>query len=393
MTAAKSVDEILDRLDVFADDQRENFVEALSVARKKCPIMHTESDGGYYLITKYADVRTACEHPEIFSSRNPAVKGELPLRLIPLDTDPPDHKNFRNLLNPYFSRSFLMKYEGDMRQIARDAIAKFIDAGEFDFVADYAIPFSAGSLARIVLVTDNQDLVDRGVKAVKRTAVESTPETFGGVAEVAMEAMAEVEAHPEGREDVLAAIVSAEIDGQPLTPMERLGIITTLFLGGLDTTRGMLVNIGYHLATRSDIQARLEQPDWWRGELDEFLRLEPTVSFMARTVMQDTVLGDTELKTGDRVVLHFYSANRDEDRFDNPDDLDLDRDGQPHAAFGLGIHRCLGLNFARIQLAIAFEELLKVATNFRLKPGADIPRQMGVPLNSPEILTVQFDRK
>jgi cytochrome P450 len=387
------VEDILERIDVFDNDQRANFVDALAAARQKCPVLHTEADGGYYLITKYADVRTACEHPEIFSSSAPAVKGALPIRLLPLDADPPEHRDFRHLLNPYFSRSFLLRYEDDMRAIARDAIAKFLDRGEFEFVQDYAIPFSAGSLAKIVLVTDDQDLVDRGVKAVKRTAVESTPESFQGVAVIAMEAMAEVEAHPEGREDVLAAIVTGSINGVPLTSEQRLGIITTLFLGGLDTTRGMLVNIAYHLATRPDVETRLTHPDWWRGELDEFLRFEPTVAFMARTVMQDTELGGTALNKGDRVVLNFYSANRDEDRFDHPDELDLDREGNPHAAFGLGIHRCLGLNFARIQLAIAFEELLKAGKNFRLKPGAEIPRQMGVPLNSPEVLHLQFDRR
>ncbi|WP_375476537.1 cytochrome P450 [uncultured Jatrophihabitans sp.] len=391
--AAKTVDEILEHLDVFDPDQRENFVDALAEARTRCPVLHTESDGGYYLVTKYADVRTVCEHPETYSSANPAVKGALPVRLIPLDADPPEHRGFRQLLNPYFSRSFLMRYEADMRKIAQDAIAKFIDRGEFEAVSEFAIPFSAGSLARIVLVTDDQDLVDRGVAAVKRTAVESTPETFGAVAMIAMEAMAEAEANAAGREDVLAAIVTAEIDGAPLTPEQRLGIITTLFLGGLDTTRGMLVNIAYHLAARPDIEARLVQPDWWRGELDEFLRYEPTVSFMARTVTQDTVLGGVELKAGDRVVPHFFSANRDEERFEHAHELDLDRTGNPHAAFGLGVHRCLGLNFARIQLAIAFEELLRVATNFRVKPGTDIPRQMGVPLNSPESLHLQFDRR
>jgi cytochrome P450 len=389
----KSVEEILERIDLFDEDQRANVVEAMAVARQKCPMLHTEADGGYYVVTKYADLRTVCEHPETFSSADPALKGSLPIRLLPLDADPPEHRDFRQLLNPYFSRSFLLRYEETMRELARSAIAKFIDRGELEFVHDYAIPFSAGSLAQIVLVTDNQDLVDRGVAAVKRTAVESTPETFQAVAMIAMEAMAEVENATDDREDVLAAIVKAEINGVPLTMEQRLGIITTLFLGGLDTTRGMLVNIANHLGTTPEVQRRLENPDWWRGDLDEFLRLEPTVSFMARTVTHDTELGGTELKAGDRLAISFYSANRDEDRFENPDVLDFDRVGNPHAAFGLGIHRCLGLNFARIQLAIAFEELLKVATNFRLKPGVEITRQMGVPLNSPSELWLLFDRR
>ena len=389
----KTIQDILDRYDPFDPLQRENMVPALAVARAQCPVLHSEAWGGFYAVTKYADVRTVLQHPEIFSSAEPALTGALPVRLIPLDADLPEHRDYRKLLNPFFSKTFLLRYEDDMREIARAAIATFLDRGECEFIEDFAIPFSAGSLARIVLVTDDQDLIERGVRAVERTATESSPEIFQDVAAIAMEAMAEAAAHAEGREDVLAAIATAEIDGTLLTIEERLGIITTLFLGGLDTTRGMLANIVYHVATRPDVSARLQDPDWTRSAMDEFLRLEPTVSVMARTVTQDTELGGTSLQKGDRILVNYYSANRDEERFENADQLDLDREGNPHAGFGLGIHRCLGLNFARIQLEIAFDELLKAATKFRLKPGAAIPRHAGVPLNSPQVLHLEFDRR
>lgn len=389
---SKSVAEILANVDLYADDQNEHLIEALTVARTECPVLHTEADGGYYLVTRYEDVRTVCGHPELFSSVQPGLRG-VPVRLVPLDVDPPRHKLFRSFLNTYFSRSFLLRYEEQMRQIARDAITAFIDKGELDVVRDYSVPFSAGSLARVVFATDNKDLVDRAVLAVKRVALESTPETFEAVAALAMEAMAEVAAAPDGREDVLAALVTEQVDGRPLTVEERLGIITTLLLGGLDTTRGMIVNIAYHLATRKDVEPILLAPNWWRGELDEFLRFEPTVSFMARTVTQDTELGGTQLKAGDRLAVHFYSANRDADRFDRADELVFDRAANPHVAFGVGVHRCLGLNFARIQLAMAFEELLAQATNFRLKDGVEIRRQGGVCFGSPESLWLTFDKR
>lgn len=389
---SKSVAEILANVDLYADDQNERLIEALAVARTECPVVHTEADGGYYLVTRYEDVRTVCGHPELFSSVQPGLRG-VPVRLVPLDVDPPQHKLFRSFLNTYFSRTFLLRYEEQMRQIARDAIAAFIDKGELDVVRDYSVPFSAGSLAQVVFATDNKDMVDRAVVAVKRVALESTPETFEAVAALAMEAMTEVAAAPEGREDVLAALVTEQVDGRPLTVEERLGIITTLLLGGLDTTRGMIVNIAYHLATRKDVEPILLAPNWWRGELDEFLRFEPTVSFMARTVTRDTELGGTQLKAGDRLAVHFYSANRDADRFDRADELVFDRAANPHVAFGVGVHRCLGLNFARIQLAIAFEELLARATNFRLKEGVEIRRQGGICFGSPESLWLTFDKR
>ncbi|MGH3439020.1 MAG: cytochrome P450 [Pseudonocardiaceae bacterium] len=390
---SKSVAEILANIDLFADDQREHLLEALAVAREQCPVLHTEADGGYYLISRYEDVRWVCEHPEIFSSAQPGLRG-VPVRVIPIDVDPPDHRLYRKFLNGYFSRSFLLRYEEQMRKIARDAIAGFIDKGGLEVVSDYSVPFSAGSLAHVVFATDNMELVSRGVGAVKQVATENTPETFERVALLAIEAMAAVVNSPEKNDTVLTALTMATIDGRPLTTEERVGIVTILLIGGLDTTRGMIVNIAYHLATRDDIEPILRTPDWWHRELDEFLRFEPTVSFMARTVTQDTEIAGTPLKAGDRIAIHFYSANRDSNRFDHPDELIFDRPNNRHAAaFGIGIHRCLGAHFARIQIAIAFEELLKQATNFRLKEGADIPRRAGVILGSPEALHLTFDKR
>jgi cytochrome P450 len=389
---SKSVAEILQNIDLYAEDQREHLLDALAVARRDCPVLHTEVDGGYYVISRYEDVRTVCGTPDLFSSAQPGLRG-VPVRVIPLDVDPPQHRHFRTFLNPYFSRTFLLRYADDMREIARKAIATFIDKGEFDVVNDYSIPFSAGSLARVVFATENQDLVDRGVTAVNRVATESTPETFEAVAALAMEAMAEVNPEAGDREDVLAALVTAEVDGRPLTVEERLGIVITLLLGGLDTTRGVIVHIANHLATRNEVEQVLRAPDWWHNTLDEFLRYETTVSFMARTVTRDTELSGTPLHAGDRLAVHFYSADRDPARFDHPDDLLLDRPPTPNAAFGIGVHRCLGINFARLQLAIAFEELLKQTTNFHLKEGTEIHRQTGVSLGSPNNLWLTFDRR
>lgn len=389
---SKTAEEILEQIDLFADDQREHLLDAFDIARMKCPVIHTEADDGYYVVTRYDDVRTVLQNPDIFISAQPAIRG-LPVRLPPLDADPPLHADFRRFLNHYFSRNFLLRYDEVMRDIARNTIAKFIDRGEVEFVHEFSVPFSAGSLARIVFATDNEDMIRRGIAATHRTAVEGTPDTFIGVAELAMEALAEVADAPEDREDVLAALHRARIDGgRPLTQEEALGVVTVLLIGGLDTTRGMIANIAYHLATRPGTEEQLRNPDWWKTDLDEFLRFEGSVSHMARTCTRDFSLAGTELKAGDRVIVNFYAANRDPEKFDRPNELVFDRQANPHAAFGLGIHRCIGLNFARLQIAIAFEELLKVTTNFRLAEGSEIRRQMGITFNGPFELKLEFDR-
>ncbi|WP_432856255.1 cytochrome P450 [Amycolatopsis sp. CA-161197] len=389
---AKSVEEILANVDLYAEDQRENLLAAAAAARSGCPVPHTDADGGYHVLTRYEDVRAVCAAPELFSSAQPAIRG-VPVRVIPIDTDPPEHREYRRILNPFFTRAALARHEPQLRELARTAIESFVDRGACDIVSDFAIPFSAGSLARIVFATDNRDLVDRGVAAAKDAAVTSSPEAFQTLAGLAMEALAEAEAKPDDGEDsVLRALVTATIGGRPLTLEERLGMVTTLFLGGLDTTRGVIANIAYHLATRDDVEPILRAPGGWQRELEEFLRHETTVAFMARTATQDTEIAGTPVKAGERVAVFFAAANRDPARFERPDELVFDRGGVPHVSFGFGIHRCLGLHFARIQLAVAFEELLARTTRFRLAPGAEIRRQVGLSLGSPYRLDVTFDR-
>ncbi|TMC12030.1 MAG: cytochrome P450 [Chloroflexi bacterium] len=389
---SKSPEEILGAVDLFAEDQREHLLDALAVARRECPVLRTEADGGYYLVTRYDDVRAVCQNPDLFSSADPSIRSQ-PVRVIPLDVDPPDHGRYRRFLNPYFSRSFLLRYEAQMREIARDAIAAFIDRGRLEVVHDYAVPLTAGSLARVVFATENIDLIRRAAASVRRVALELAPEAFQELAVLSMEAMAEAEQSPEGREDVLSALVRETVGGRPLTTEERLSIITTLLLGGLDTTRGVIVNIAYHLATGDGVEAALRRPERWDAALDEFLRYETTVSFIARTVTRDTELAGIPLSAGDRIAIHFLSANRDAGRFERADELVLDRESNQHVAFGHGVHRCLGAHFARIQLGIAFEELLARATRFRLLEGAAIPRQTGMVLNSPTELHLTFDRR
>lgn len=390
---SKTAEEILQNLDLYDEDQREHLLEAFDVARQECPVVYTETDGGYYVVTRYEDVRTVLLNPETFSSVRPSVRGT-PVRLPPLDSDPPLHGEFRRHLNRYFSRSFLLRYEAVIRELAHDTILEFIDRCEVEFVREFSIPFSAGSLTRIVFDTDDQGLIERGTAAVHRLAVESTPDAFLGVSQLATEQLKKLDDGAAGGDSLLAGLLEASVDGgRPLTQEERLGIVTVLLIGGLDTTRGMITNIAYRLATEDGIEEVIREPDWWRTKLDEFLRLDPTVAHMARTCTRDFNLGGVALKSGDRLVVNFYSANHDPERFERPNELLFDRDSNPHVSFGLGSHRCLGLNFARLQIAIAFEELLRLATNFRLAGGKAIPRQMGMTYNSPSELHVAFDKR
>ena len=258
------------------------------------------------------------------------------------------------------------------------------------FMTDYAIPFTSRNLARVILDDGNEERIARAISIATRISGEGDPAAFFEISALAEELLRERAASGSQRDDVLSAIVGGTVEGRPLTMEEQVGATTILFTGGLDTTKAALGNIARHLAEDPRLEQRLRDPEWVKSDLDEFLRYESPIMFMARTVTRDTELGGCPLKAGDRVAVHYASADRDETRFEHADQLNLDRERHPHAAFGLGPHRCIGLHFARLQIEIAFSELLSRVTNLRIPAGARVESAVGVVLTH-EHLPVTFD--
>lgn len=381
-----------EELNWFDAEQCARLDDELRWARAQCPVVHTSYDGGMYIVTRYDDLRTVAEHPEVFSSTMPGVN-QVPVALPPLDLDPPLHREFRNFLNRPFSRASLVRYQDVLEKLADDLIDSFIADGQVEFVSGFAIPFTAGSLAKVVLDDDNTERLQRAVAAVTAVSVENSPETFGVVAMLAAELIAERENDGQQRDDFLQSLIDATVeDGRPLTQNERLGVVTVLLLGGLDTTRGALTYIGRFLAEEPGLEERLRRPDWAKRDLDELLRYTSTVSVMGRLVTQDNDLLGVPVKAGDRLAVHWRSGNWDEARFAHGDRLDFDRERNPHAAFGIGIHRCLGQHFARLQLEIAVSRLLGRLTNFRVAPGTQIVENVGISIKAPQVIHLEFDR-
>jgi cytochrome P450 len=381
-----------EELNWFDAEQCARLDDELRWARAECPVVHTKYDGGMYIVTRYDDLRTVAEHPEVFSSTMPGVN-QVPVALPPLDLDPPLHREFRNFLNRPFSRASLVRYQDVLEKLADDLIDSFIADGRVEFVSGFAIPFTAGSLAKVVLDDDNTERLQRAVAAVTAVSVENSPETFGVVAMLAAELIAERENDGQQRDDFLQSLIDATVeDGRPLTQNERLGVVTVLLLGGLDTTRGALTYIGRFLADEPGLEERLRRPDWAKRDLDELLRYTSTVSVMGRLVTRDNDLLGVPLKAGDRLAVHWRSGNWDEAKFAHGDQLDFGRERNPHAAFGIGIHRCLGQHFARLQLEIAVNRLLARLTRFRVAPGTQIVENVGISIKAPQEIHLEFDR-
>jgi len=387
--AALEVEDLAPHLDLFDPSHSERLWEVLSYARTACPVLKTDADEGYYIITRYDDLRTVLEDPGTYSSVQAGLRG-VPLPMPPLTEDPPRHIEYRRALNKYLSRSFLGRYAADVRDTARTLLDNLVPRGRFDFMTDYAIPFTSRNLARVILDDSNAERIQRAIAIATRISSEGDPQAFFDMAALAEEFLRDRAASGSQRDDVLSAIVNGTVEGRPLTLQEQVGATMIMFTGGLDTTKAALGNIASHLAGDATLEQRLRDPEWIKADLDEFLRYESPITFMARTVTRDTELGGCPLKPGDRVAVHYASANRDESRFEHADRLDFGRQRNPHAAFGLGPHRCIGMHFARLQIETAFSELLSRVTNLRIPQDGHVQTAVGIVL-SPEHLPVAFD--
>lgn len=387
---------LLETYDPFDEETARYKWQILAHARAHCPVPHvvprTDPDASYHMITRYSDVRYVLEHPEVFSSAKSAVS-DITVRLPPLDSDPPLQQDFRKILNPLMSRGALLRFEPQMRKIASETIEAWIDDGQLEFVHQFAIPFSAGVLSRVIFDEDDKARVDEAVAVVSQCALDPAPESFFQLAMVAASYIEKRAAQPStDADDILTAIGCGQVGGRPLSEEESLGVVTVLFLAGLDTTRGALGNVAAQLAQNPALEGRLRDPKWIRRDMDEFLRFESPVAIMARTVLEPVELSGHRFSPGDRIIVNFGSANRDSSQFPDGDTLDFDLPRPGNMAFGLGIHRCLGSNLARLQLEIGWDELLKRITNIRLVDDFDLRYETGM-VHGPAALQVTFDRR
>ena len=390
-TRAPSYADVLRHLDIYNADMSAVLDETLEHARTHCPVSRSEANGGYHLVSRYAEVTEVLRDDARFSSKG--GKSLPPRQLLdmpPLDSDPPEHRGYRRLLNPFFSRRGLEKHEPAIRAIARGLVDQFIGSGRFEVVEDFASPLTAATLCQVILDLDDDELMATARKRVEAIGEANAAQAWVELTDFLTRLIRERK--PVGDGNVLDAILAGSVDGTPLTEEQKLGIIIVLFLGGLDTTRAQITSIAHHLAVHPELEQRLRNPAWARTDLDEFLRHDSVVTALARKVTAPTELGGVGLGAEDRLLVHYYSANHDAGQFERPDDLTFDRGRNPHVAFGLGIHRCLGSNLARLQIQVAFEELLARVTGLRIAPGEQIRLSSGV-TRMPVSLPLVFDRR
>lgn len=343
--------------------------------RDQCPVAHSDRFGGMWLPVRHADVAAIAHDTEHFSSEGVVVTPWKPENLAPvgyappITSDPPFHAVARRLLLPAFSPQEIARWEPGARAACRELLDKLLEGGSdvIDAAAQYSQHIPVRVIAEMLGVPPEDG--DRF-----RAFIHRILETPGeGLENLAYEDTLDyylttvVEDHRANpRDDLIGFLLSAELDGKPLETEHVRGTIALLLIAGIDTTWSAIGAALWHLAQSPDDRRRLvEDPDVLPFAVEEMLRMYAPVT-MARIVAKETEIGGCPVGARDWVLLPFPAANRDPAAFDDADRFVIDRTRNRHVAFGLGIHRCLGSNLARMELTVAVDEWMKRIPDFEL---------------------------
>jgi cytochrome P450 len=338
--------------------------------RKRCPIAHTHRFMGVYFPSRYADVRAVAYDTEHFSSRRVIVRETPPPRIPspPITSDPPEHRPARMVLLPPFTPDAMKKLEPRARALAHELIDKFIARGSADAAVEYAQEIPVRLIAHMLGLPERDgDLYRKWIKLILEDGITNVNIAVEAAGEMTQYFMGYVQERTEKPgDDLISYLLKARVNGLPLMPENVLGSLRLLLIAGIDTTWSGIGSCIWHLATHPEDRRRLvSERQLMPTAIEEFLRAYAPVT-MAREVAKETEINGCTFKAGQMVLLSFPAANRDPEMFPDADKVIIDRKENRHAAFGLGIHRCVGSNLARMEMTVAVEELLKRIPEFSL---------------------------
>ena len=360
------------------------------------PVVHTDRFLGCYMPTTYEAVRQIAHDTEHFSSRRVIVRDERPEVMKnaapPITSDPPYHKPAKQLLLPPFTPDAMTKLEPRVRAICNELIDGFIADGQCDAAARYTKYIPVRTIAHMLGIPESDsDLFIQWIHMVLELGIKDESKLGQAVHEMT----AYFDGHIEARrrqptDDLISTLMNArDKDGQPLDDSHVLGSLRLILIAGIDTTWSAIGASLWHLANHPQDRARLiAEPALMPIAVEELLRAYSPVT-MAREVMKETVVEGCPMKPGNMVLLSFPAANRDPAAFPDADKVVLDRKENRHAAFGLGIHRCVGSNLARMEMTVAIEEWLKRIPEFRLDPKGAVKWSQGT-VRGPRQLPLLF---
>ena len=333
-----------------------------------------------YSAFRYADVQRALSEYATFSSGfgGPGDGADDPFGASLIASDPPRHRQLRNLVTQAFTPRAVARLEPRITQIVAELLDHVFPTGAMDIVDDLAYPLPVIVIAEMLgIPPEDREQFKQWSDAVVSGA--AAAQDGGGFTpgeahlQMAMYFMRELEQRRrEPRDDLITGLLAAEVDGQKLSEIELLGFCMLLLVAGNETTTNLISNAILCFDEHPEVYERLRaEPELIPSAIEEALRYRSPVQSMFRTAAVDTVLGERAIPAGATVLAYIGSANRDEAQFPDADRFDITRTPNRHVAFGHGIHFCLGAPLARLEARVALGALLSRLRDIRRVP--DVP--------------------
>ncbi len=367
-------------------------------ARRECPVIYTHGSGmrdrPTYHVTRYADVEHVLRDGKTFSSSiNAEHIGQFMGELI-LAMDGSEHRAYRNLVAHAFRASALERWD---TQLIRPTISRLLDAiapaGRGDLACDITSKYPVQVICGLVGVPlDDSAQFHRWAELINTGPLH--PERGHAASQAMREYLAPIveDRRDNPRVDLISDLVHAEIDGHQLTDEKIYGFLRLLLPAGAETTYRVMGNALVALLTHPDTMTRVvADRSLLPAVIEETLRWETSVTQVSRVAATDTEIGGGPVEAGAPVSVITGSANRDEARYEAPDEWRIDRPPQNHLAFGTGQHQCLGMHLARLELRVGLDEILTRLPNLRLDPDAAPPVIQGFAFRGPDAIPVLFD--
>jgi cytochrome P450 len=363
-----------------ADEVEKEAVRDQSL--RETDIVWNEAYGGYWVVARFEHVAAIVRDHKRFSSAA-GVNHPSPVAIpaLPIEADEPMHREYRKVLIPLVTAERVATFEPSLRQYIADILERAIaDDRPWDVVDALALPLPVRAAAAMLGIgPDDFDDFERAVVTMNAVTVQGNEEDQRRAIEGAFAmfklGFARARTRPSTELDLFSMLVNARVDGRAMTDDELLGMALTTSSGATSTTTEAIGFIFYHLAASPALFARISiDPSLIDRLVEEVLRIDSPVWRLFRTVLEPVSIGGVDMKVGDKVMLAFGWANHDEQRYVHPDQIELDEKRPTHLAFSAGVHRCVGLHSARLQLRLIVEELLRCADSVQLASPPAPPR-------------------
>jgi cytochrome P450 len=363
--------------DAYTDEAA--FHRACTLLRREAPVQRVEADGfdPFYAVTRHADVMEAERNPAVFRNRPQPVLMDTETERIAkqarelatlVHVDDPEHRSYRAVTADWFQAGSLARLEFRIAELARRTVDRMVDmGGACDFAADIAKPMPLEVILSILGLPESD--YPRMLQLTQELFGGDDPELArGATPEDQMQVIYDFfsyfgalidERRARPTDDLASVIANATLDGEPLGPFQMVSYYMIIATAGHDTTSYSMAGGLQALLENPDQLARLQaRPDLVPTAVDEMIRWVSPVRHFLRNLVEPYELGGQRLEAGERVLLSYWSANRDEAVFDDPFRFDVGRQPNRHLAFGFGAHYCLGALLAKMEMRALFGELI-----------------------------------